>query len=105
MQQSPLQPISRVNRTADEMYKLISGHKTSNLTVKEYCEQNDLAAGTYYYWQKKYLAINEASATTQSGFTLLQVQDTLQEQGLFAEVKGIKLYREVPASYLKELLS
>jgi hypothetical protein len=105
MQQSPQQFPSRVNRTAEEMYKLIAGHKSSDLTVKEYCERNNLAPGTYYYWQKKYQANNDASATAQSGFMLLQVQDTLQQKGLFAEVKGIKLYREVPASYLKELLS
>jgi hypothetical protein len=33
------------------------------------------------------------------------MQDSLQQAGLFAEVKGIKLYRAVTASYLKELIS
>jgi len=105
MQPSPSQLAPRINRTSEDMYNLVAGYKTSNLTVKEYCERNDLAPGTYYYWQKKYLAKTEASSSTQSGFTLLHVQDTPQQQDLFAEVKGIKLYREVPASYLKELLS
>jgi hypothetical protein len=105
MQQSSQQPTIRVNRTTEEMYNLIAGYKNCEMTVREYCERNDLAPGTYYYWQKKYYNLNGASDTSQSGFSLLQMQDSLQQPGLFAEVKGIKLYRVVPASYLKELIS
>jgi transposase-like protein len=105
MQQSAQQTTTRVNRTAEEMYDLIAGYKNSEMTVREYCERNDLAPGIYYYWQKKYHNRNGVSDTSQSGFSLLQMQDSLQQAGLFAEVKGIKLYRAVTASYLKELIS
>jgi hypothetical protein len=37
-------------------------------------------------------------------FSLLQMQDEPNEDMLFAEYKGLKLYREVPVSYLKELM-
>jgi Transposase len=101
--ENSVQPVrSRVFRSEEEMFKLIARRAASKLTVKKFCEQNDLLPAAYYYWQKKYYSKNE-SATELGGFTLLQVDDAVQ-QSLFAEVNGIKLYRAVSASFLKELL-
>ncbi len=80
------------------MFRLIAEHEAGGQTVRAFCESHNLTQGIYYYWQKKYEAKHNLSATGQSGFTLLQVQDTpAPVSGLFAEVNGIKIYQAVPA--------
>ena len=39
-----------------------------------------------------------------SGFTAVQIKGSVDSDSLFAEVRGIKIYQPVTASYLKELL-
>lgn len=85
-----------------EMFSLIAEHEASDLSVKEFCELYDMAHGTYYYWQKKYHA-SRWKPPTGSGFTLLKVADEdadPPEEGLFAEYKGVRFYREPSASHL-----
>ena len=101
------QSTTRVTRTKEDMFGLIAKHDSSTATVKEFCQLHDLPQGTFYYWQKKYHLENDEPGTP-SGFVQLQVEDRLpvgSQQGLFAEVRGIKLYQAVSAAYLKELLS
>jgi hypothetical protein len=39
------------------------------------------------------------------GFSLLHIDEESQKEAmLFAEYKGMKLYQQVPVSYLKELM-
>jgi len=104
-----MQPQStlRGTRTKEDMFGLIAKHDKSNSTVKEFCQLHGLTPGIFYYWQKKYHTEN-SEPDSQSGFIQLQVEDTQHvgtHQGLFAEVRGIRLYQAVPAAYLKELLS
>lgn len=104
-----MQPQStlRGTRTKEDMFGLIARHDKSTTTVKEFCQLHGLTQGIFYYWQKKYHTENSEQGS-QSGFVPLQVEDTQHvgtHQGLFAEVRGIKLYQAVPAAYLKELLS
>ncbi len=104
MEQTQTPLTVRVRRSEEEMFNLIAEHRAGNLTVKAFCELHDLTQGIYYYWQKKYEVKHNLSATGQSGFILLAVEDTPPASGLFAEVNGIKIYRAVPAGYLKELI-
>ncbi len=105
MEQTQTLPAERVRRAEEEMFNLIAEHRAGAQTVKAFCESHDLTPGIYYYWQKKYEAKHSLSATGRSGFTLLQVQDMPpSDSALFAEVNGIKIYRAVPAGYLKELI-
>jgi hypothetical protein len=104
-----MQPQStlRGTRTKEDMFRLIAKHNKSTTTVKEFCQLHGLTQGIFYYWQKKYHRENSEPGS-HSGFVQLQVEDTQHlgaHQGLFAEVRGIKLYQAVPAAYLKELLS
>lgn len=97
---------ARRTQTEQEMFSLISGHQSSNMNVKEFCALHHLSEARYYYWRKKYLTRQEAGIQQNQSFALLQVSETEigATTGLFAEVNGIKLYREVPAAYLKGLL-
>jgi hypothetical protein len=92
-----------------KMFALISEHKASAMTVKDFCELNDLAPGMYYYWQKKYYARLEGKAVVNpSSFTLLKVtgpQEGSNAQEIFAEYRGIRFYREPSVSFLKALIS
>jgi hypothetical protein len=89
------------------MLALIKEQQSGMMTVKEFCERNNISEARYYYWRKKYLDMTKPTKEPQpGGFNLLQMDE--EEQGgsiLFAEYKGLKLYREVPVSYLKELMS
>lgn len=94
-------------RRADSMFALIDEQHASKLSVKDFCQQNNLSEGTFYYWRKKYLdgakPVNDRHV---GNFSLLQVDDQINSSSeLFAEYKGLKLYRQVPVSYLKELIS
>jgi hypothetical protein len=92
-------------RTAKEMFSLVQEQQAGELPVKAFCELKMISEACYYYWRKKYM--NKAKPTNKpeaENFSLLQIQDEPNEAMLFAEYKGLKLYREVPASYLKELM-
>jgi len=104
-----MQPQStlRGTRTKEDMFGLIARYDKSTTTVKEFCQLQGLTQGIFYYWQKKYHTENSEFGS-QSGFIQLQVEAPQQvgvHQGLFAEVRGIRLYQAVPAAYLKELLT
>lgn len=91
-----------------EMFALIAEQEASTMTVKDFCELYDMAQGTYYYWQKKYHASKGIVKEEQGRFTLLEIRADEQEvveEGLFAEYKGIRFYREPSVSFLKSLIS
>jgi hypothetical protein len=97
----------RGGRTKEDMFGLIAKHNKSTTTVKEFCQLHNLTQGVFYYWQKKYHLENNEPGS-QGGFVELQVEDPQHfgaPHGLFAEVRGIRLYQMVSAAYLKELVS
>jgi hypothetical protein len=93
-----------------QMFSLIAGHKASAMTVKDFCELYDLSQGRYYYWQKKYRASQlSGSIVEQSSFTLLKAEinpsaGPSEQAILFAECRGIKIYQQVSAGFLKEII-
>jgi hypothetical protein len=92
-------------RTAKEMFLLIQEQQAGELPVKAFCELKMISEACYYYWRKKYMnKAKPANKPQAENFSLLQMQDEPNEAMLFAEYKGLKLYREVPVSYLKELM-
>jgi hypothetical protein len=95
------------NRSAQEMFSLIQEQQAGQLPVKAFCKLKNISEARYYYWRKKYL--NEAVSANEphaEKFNLLQLEVAEQNNAtLFAEYKGLKIYHEVPVSYLKELMS
>ena len=95
---------TRTQRTDQEIFQLMEDfEKSDNLSIAEFCEIYEISNATFYNWQKRYRSRNEKSS---SGFLSIDVVPSpadSTELSLFAEVRGIKLYREVSASYLKEL--
>jgi len=95
------------NSKEQEMFTLLAAYKSSAMSVKDFCGLHGISQAGYYYWQKKYNAGSQKTAASESGFTLLKAGPRLLSPGpvLFAECRGIKLYQQVSADFLKELIS
>lgn len=81
--------------------------KSKSVSVKEFCEMNDITIVTFRDWH--YIYENHQNPKEKSGgFVTLEVESPKEQQAelslLFAEVHGIRIYREVSPDYLKALL-
>src|SRR5688572_19855163 len=97
---------SQLKRTAQEMFSLIQEQQTGELPVKVFCELKKISESSYYYWRKKYMNdVDPVAGPCAGKSNLLQLEGYEQRNAaLFAEYKGLKLFRKVSASYLKELM-
>lgn len=96
------------NSTRQKMYTLIEEQKSSGMTVKDFCSRHYLSQGSFYYWLKKLQSVDATNSTdSQGGFKLLQVKEESVENSSepFAEYKGLKIYGQVTATFLKDLIS
>ena len=97
------QHIKRRRRSAAEIKQLLQDFSHSGLTAMEFSQSIDMTEGAF---QKLRLRHGEKRTVEQRGFVNLHpVSNPGNESGLFAEVKGIRIYQAVSALYLKELLA
>lgn len=99
-QQNIVSPRSR--RTRSQIESLLAAFSQSNMTVKQFCQAHCIDTGTFHKWQArdKLRVLPKAES---AGFASVVVES--RSPGLFAEVKGIRLYQPVSALFLKELLA
>jgi hypothetical protein len=93
-------------RTEQEIFSLMEQFESSEgVTAKEFCEMQDISSPTFYNWQRLYR--NRSTDPKDKGFMTLVVPPLLGSAtlSLFAEIGNIKIYAQVPAAYLKELLA
>ena len=92
-----------VQRSREEIIAILEECRKSKLSVKQFVKTKGIHEATYYNWKNKYgnKALKEGS-----GFAAIKINPSqpVFAATLFAEVRGIKIYHYVPASYLKELL-
>jgi transposase-like protein len=95
----------RVFRGKETILSILSEYKKSNLSIKAFCEANNIASASFHNWKKKY-SNSRSSRGVRPGFATLQITPSgpVTETSLFAEVNSIKIYQPVSAAYLKELL-
>jgi len=95
----------RVARSRSEIVKLLEAFKQSGSSAKEFCKVQDIGEATFYKWKMRY-GKEYAALEKQGSFIPLQIVSPApnSDATLFAEVRGIKIYHRVAASYLKELL-
>jgi hypothetical protein len=106
MESAPIIQRPRIQRTEQEIFSLMEQFENSEgITIKEFCEMHEISNPTFYNWQKQYR--NRHAAQKEKGFMTLSVNATAESScsTLFAEVGIIKIYAQVPAAYLKELLA
>ena len=95
----------RPQRNSQEISHLLEEFKTSGVSTQEFCDKHGIPKGTFYTWKKRFK--KKAVKASASGFVKVSVSKALPGGPtpiLFAEVKGIRLYQEVSASFLKALL-
>ena len=70
--------------------------------MKEFCEARQISKAAFDRWQS---GLNyKTSSWEKTGSFAEVVIDSTSVSSLFAEVNGIRIYRQVTAGYLKELL-
>ena len=99
--------------TEQGILNLLEEYKRSGITAVDFCKKHNIVDGTFYNWRKKFQSKPEF-ADKSPGFVPLTInapdKSTGYEEGvLFAEViiqngKSIKLFQQMPAAYLKELI-
>ncbi len=92
-------------RSFEEISQLLEEFKASGVRTQEFCDKHGIPKGTFYTWKKRFKKKTVKAAP--SGFVKVSVSKALPGGPgpvLFAEVKGIRLYREVSPSFLKALV-
>ena len=95
----------RSGRNSKEIKELLQSFEQSGDDVKEFCQAHNIGVSTFQKWKSRY-GKKEVAPAIEDGFVSLQLSPAAADNtsGLFAEVRGIKLYQPVSASYLKDLL-
>ena len=103
---------SKVHRSSEQILDCLKEQRQSKLTIKEYCLANAISQNTFYRWQKihgkQVKRRHKKERKNEGGFATIEVTGNLitpSSPQLFAEIGDIRLYKEVPAEYLKALLS
>ncbi len=96
---------SGVQRSKEEIISILEECRKSGKSVKEFAKSRGIHEATYYSWRNKY-GSKPVKQNAKAGFASLKINPSpaTQTPALFAEVKGIKIYQTVSASYLKELM-
>jgi transposase-like protein len=99
--------------TEIEILNLLEEYKRCSTTTIDFCRKHGIVEGTFYAWKKKYQSKAQTADNT-TGFVPLTIsspaqRENFEESVLFAEVimengKSIRLFRQVPSKYLKELI-
>jgi len=94
---------SGVQRSKEEIISILEECRKSKLNVKEFVKTKGIHEATYYNWRNKY---GSKTRKERSGFARIKINPSpaTHAETLFAEVRGIKIYQLVSASFLKELL-
>lgn len=93
----------KTRRTIQQILVLLDEFENSNTSIPEFCSAHDICRATFHKWCSRYK--NKEIKSEANGFAALQFTSERSSVSaiLFAEVRGIKLYQPVTASYLKEL--
>lgn len=104
MEQEIIKQKSRRRSTA-EIQSLLQAFATSGITVQSFCRQHNIGKSTFHKWQSRYN--NKQDQSIGGSFAGIEIigSEAQRLPVLFAEVKGIKIYQPVSASYLKALLA
>ena len=96
------QQIKRVRKTSAEIKLLLEEFDQGNISAKEFCLSHCISEAGFYKWRSRYRG---SPSESKNNFVLLKEGAVpLPPSALFAEVKGMRFYQPVSASYLKELL-
>jgi hypothetical protein len=101
MDQSIIKPKVK-RRNSRDIKVLLEEFAKAGISIEAFCNKYNIGKSTFRKWQNRYK--HKEAQPGSSAFADIRIIGTEQSTALFAEVKGIKLYRPVTAAYLKELL-
>lgn len=90
---------TKVFRGKQQIEQLLAEQAQSGQSARAFCAAHNIAVGTFYHWRERY---GKSGAREKAGFATVEIVRS-KDNGLFAEVGGIKIYQTVTAAYLKEL--
>lgn len=113
MEQNQQQPAvkTKIRRSKEQIAGCLKDQRQSGLSVKDYCEVNNISEKTFYRWLKKQGKKAQRQPkrrfSAQGGFASIELVESVADPKprLFAEIGIIRLYKEMPAEYLKMLMS
>ena len=100
--------MSQLPETRQQMFKLIEEWQQSNLTQKQYCEQQSIRYHVFHYWYKRYRQQQAGIDNKNSSFVKLQISKPVIAGAVEIHFPGgIHLFFHEPVSsnYLKALIS
>ncbi len=89
----------RAGRSSNEIRELLQSFEQTGDDLKTFCQAHNIGVSTLQKWKSRYARLpdgqgkKEAAPVVQEGFVSLQISPAAASnmEGLFAEVKGIKL--------------
>ena|SRR5450432_4098357 len=100
--------MSQLPEVRQQMFKLIEQWQQSDLTQKEYCEQQSIKYHVFHYWYKRYREQQAGNKNNNSSFVKLQIAKPIAAGAVEIHFPaGIRLFFHEPVSsnYLKALIS
>jgi transposase-like protein len=93
--------------STEQIISLLDQFDTEKISLKTFCADHSICEQTFYNWRKRYLSrkVNKSGSFVEILPTAAEVEVPQGTGGLFAEVRGIRIYQAVSASYLKALVS
>ena len=95
----------RARHNIDKIRNLLEQKELENVSIKDFCRANNITESTYYNWKKR---VSVQIGPISTSFTPAMLHDPLAGDQLFAEIERhgkiiIRIFRQVPAEYLKLL--
>jgi transposase-like protein len=102
---APRKPRTRLSD--NEIRNTIEDYESSGNTIAQFCKQRGLNNSTFQRWKNKYAT--GAVPKKQVSFVPVKIKEKDNKQPieptLFAEVRGVRFYREVPVDYLLSIIN
>jgi hypothetical protein len=92
-------------RNRKQIEQILKDFEQSGIPAKEFCLIHQIHPSNFHKWKSRYKSKAPKKARS-SSFASLDIIDPAPAfiSSLFCEVKGIKIYQPVSATFLKELI-
>jgi transposase-like protein len=93
--------------SAEQIISLLDQFDRGGISLKAFCADKGISQATFFNWRKRYLnrKIGNGGDFIELIPTTTEAEVPDHANGLFAEVRGIRIYQPVSATYLKALIS
>jgi hypothetical protein len=92
--------------SSEEIIILLEQFDRDNVSMKTFCADKGISQATFFNWRKRYL---NRKVNNSSFIELIpsapDVEVPHNTGDIFAEFRGIRIYQQVSAAYLKALIS